>query len=97
MGLLNLPLRFLGRQARWFARGAGVVVAGGVFEFLRRHEALHVPGIAEPYEIGATDPYWISVVAYLTTTWIIKRILGVLLQEARSHIQRVSRGGWFRH
>ncbi|NQV44808.1 MAG: hypothetical protein HQ501_07895 [Rhodospirillales bacterium] len=51
-----------------------------------------MPGIAETYEIDPTDPYWISVVAYLIATWIIKHILGALLREANSHIQEYPGG-----
>lgn len=96
MWILRLPARFLIRQGRWFARGAGVVVAGVVFEYLRRNEAVQFPGMAEPYTVGVTDPYWMPVVAYVVVTWSIKRVINMFVREAGQHMQRLSRGDWFR-
>lgn len=96
MWLLRMPVRFLIRQGRWFARGAGVVVAGVVFEFLRRNDTVQLPGMTEPHEVGVTDPYWMAAVAYLAITWSIKRIINMFVRETGHHIQRLSRGDWFK-
>lgn len=96
MNLFNLPLRLLARQGRWFARGAGIVVAGAVFEFLRRQDQIQLPGMGGAYEVGPFDPYWVGTLAYLVVTGVLKRILRTLVKEAGSHIQRVSRGEWFK-
>jgi len=96
MGLLALPLRFMTRQSRWFARGVGVIAAAGVFGFLSRHETIQAPGMPEPYTVGFIDPYWTGAAAYLLAAWVVRRVLGILLRGAGSHIQRVSSGEWFR-
>lgn len=96
MRLFNLPVRFLIRQSRWVARGAGIAVSGAVFEILRRRDVLELPGMNEPYEIDSFTPYWIAGVAYVVAVGMIKRIFGVLFREAGQHIQRVSRDDWFR-
>ena len=96
MNLLNLPLRILARQGRWFARGAGILAAGIVFEFTRRHDLVQLPGMSEPYEIGPVDPYWMSAVSYLAVTWFLKKILRAFIREVGTHIGRVSRGDWFK-
>jgi len=91
-----MPIRFLVRQGRWFARGAGVLMAGLVFEALHRNELIQLPGMTEPYEVGLADPYWMPVVAYVATTWLLKRAINLCIREAGSHVQRISRGGWFK-
>ncbi len=95
MNLLALPMRMIIRQGRWVARGAGVAMAGLVFEALRRHESIMLPGMDAPYEVASTDPYIGAALAYIIVTKLVRSVIDRFVRAASSHVARIRSGDWF--
>ncbi len=72
------------RYGRWMARGAALTMAGLMFAAIERREAILLPGMTEPYEVAAIDPYLAGAMTYI----IVVRVLFMLMARFQGAAQR---------